>query len=220
MSIPETTPVSQEGLKAVIAGNIAELRKKHGLTQQDLACKLNYTDKAISKWERGESVPDIMVLKQIADMFGVSVDYLLCAEHEEPDPIQDEPKQDPKKQQSIRTRGFVTGMSVLLVWIAALVLFIVFDTAEVDARSHWIVFACAVPASFIVWLTMNTIWFNRRRNYFIISLLMWSLLILVFVTIWIFASRNLWLIFLLGIPGQAIIVMWSRLKQSGDSFGK
>jgi transcriptional regulator with XRE-family HTH domain len=213
-----TAPLSHTDLKAVIAANISELRKKGGMTQQDLASRLNYTDKAISKWERGESVPDIIVLKQIADLFGVTVDYLLCAEHEESVPAVASPSADAKKQQSIRTRGFVTGMSVLMVWLAALVFFIVFDTASMDVRSHWIVFACAVPASFIVWLIMNTVWFNRRRNYFIISLLMWSLLILAYITVWLFADRNLWLIFLLGLPGQAIIVMWSRLKQNGDSY--
>ena len=212
-------PVTQDGLKEVIARNISDLRKKAGMTQQDLAEKLNYTDKAISKWERGESVPDILVLKQISDIFGVSVDYLLCAEHREPEPTEESvEKPDPKKQQSIRTRGFVTGMSILLVWLAALTLFIIFDTAEVDVRSHWIVFACAVPASLVLWLTMNSIWFNRRRNYLIISLLMWSFLILVYVTVWVMAERYLWLVFLLGIPGQAIIIMWSRLKQNGDDY--
>lgn len=215
-----TTPVTsvQEDLKAVIARNIADLRRRAGMTQQDLAAKLNYTDKAISKWERGESVPDILVLKQISDLFGVTVDYLLHAVHEEPAPVEEESTPDHKRQQSIRTRGFVTGMSVLLVWLAALTLFLVFDTAEVDVRSHWIVFACAVPASLVLWLIMNTIWFNRRRNYLIISLLMWSVLILTFVTIRLFADRALWLIFLLGIPSQAIIVMWSRLKQNGDHY--
>ena len=82
------------------------------------------------------------------------------------------------------------------------------------------VFACAVPASFIVWLVMNSIWFNRRRNYLIISLLMWSILALIYIPILLFANRNLWLIFLLGIPGQAIIIMWSRLKQNGDTYKK
>ena len=218
----ETTPVTQDGLKAIIAANIAELRKKNGMTQQDLAGKLNYTDKAISKWERGESIPDVMVLKQIADMYGVTVDYLLSETHEEPTPPAEEKPvvDDQKKRQSLRTRGFVTGMSVLLVWIAALVLFIVFDTASLDDRSNWVVFTCAVPASFIVWLVMNTIWFNRRRNYLIISLLMWSILALIYVPVLLFAGRNLWLIFSLGIPGQAIIIMWSRLKQSGDSYKK
>ena len=218
----EDATVIQDDLKAIIAANISELRKKNGMTQQDLAAKLNYTDKAISKWERGESIPDVMVLKQIADMNGVTVDYLLTDIHEAPEPVAEEKTEveTTKRRQSLRTRGFVTGMSVLLVWIAALVLFIVFDTASLDYRSNWVVFACAVPASFIVWLVMNSIWFNRRRNYLIISLLMWSLLALIYIPILLFAERNLWLIFSLGIPGQAIIIMWSRLKQSGDTYQK
>ena len=210
----ETVTATPEELKQTIAANISDLRKKNGLTQQDLANKLNYTDKAISKWERGESIPDVIVLKQIADMFGVTVDYLFCKEHEAP---QVEATPDMRAQQNHRTRGFVTGMSVLLVWLAAVVLFIVFDTASINVLSHWFVFACAVPASFIIWLVMNTIWFNRRRNYLIISLLMWSLLILIFVSVMLLTAHKLWLIFLLGLPGQAIIVMWSRLKQGGDS---
>ena len=222
MNNSEDATVIQDDLKAIIAANISELRKKNGMTQQDLAAKLNYTDKAISKWERGESIPDVMLLKQIADMNGVTVDYLLTDIHEAPEPVAEEKTEveTTKRRQSLRTRGFVTGMSVLLVWIAALVLFIVFDTASLDYRSNWVVFACAVPASFIVWLVMNSIWFNRRRNYLIISLLMWSLLALIYIPILLFAERNLWLIFSLGIPGQAIIIMWSRLKQSGDTYQK
>ena len=222
MDTVEATPFNQDSLKSIIAANISDLRKKSGMTQQDLAARLNYTDKAISKWERGESIPDVLVLKQIADMHGVTVDYLLTDVHEEQEPIAVEEPVDEalKKRQSLRTRGFVTGMSVLLVWIAAMVLFIVFDTASLDYRSNWVVFACAVPASFIVWLVMNSIWFNRRRNYLIISLLMWSVLGLIYIPILLFANRNLWLIFLLGIPGQAIIIMWSRLKQNGDTYKK
>ena len=215
----EINVLNQDTMKAIIAANIAELRKMNGMTQQDLAAKLNYTDKAISKWERGESIPDVLVLKQIADMYGVTVDYLLTDVHEAPEPVLEEKTTDIslKKRQSLRTRGFVTGMSVLLVWIAALVLFIVFDTASLDYRSNWVVFACAVPASFVVWLVMNSIWFNRRRNYLIISLLMWSTLALIYIPVLLFAGKNLWLIFSLGLPGQAIIIMWSRLKQSGDN---
>ena len=217
----EATPTPQESLRSVIAMNLSELRKGRGLTQQDLAEKLNYTDKAISKWERAESVPDILVLKQIADMFGVTVDYLLCETHDEIlTPNEEEEKkahaEAVKRQQSIRARGFVTGMSVLLVWMAALVLFIVFDTVSANPLFQWFVFACAICASLILWLVMNSIWFNRRRNYLIISLLMWSFLILLFMTVWFLADRLLWLMFILGIPGQAIIIMWSRLKQSGN----
>jgi transcriptional regulator with XRE-family HTH domain len=66
-----------EDYKRIIANNITELRKAVPLTQAELAEKLNYSDKAVSKWERGESIPDVIVLKQIAELFGVTVDYLL-----------------------------------------------------------------------------------------------------------------------------------------------
>ena len=219
MYVEEAPPANPEALKSIIAANIAELRKGRGMTQQELAAYLNYTDKAISKWERGESVPDIIVLKQISDMFGVTVDYLLCETHEADTPrANDADAQDAaeviKRQQTVRARGFVTGMSILLVWMAAFVMFIVFNTVSVNPLFQWFVFACAVCASLVLWLVMNSIWFNRRRNYLIISLLMWSFLILLFMTVWVLADRLLWLMFILGIPGQAIIVMWSHLKQS------
>ena len=61
-------------LKLIVAKNITELRKQHGMTQLQLAEKLNYSDKAVSKWERGESVPDVAVLVEIAELFSVRLD--------------------------------------------------------------------------------------------------------------------------------------------------
>lgn len=209
-------PVKPENLKAVIAANVADLRRRAGMTQQDLAEKLNYTDKAISKWERGESIPDVLVLKSIADLFGVTVDYLLEEVHPVVAEADSEKRESLLKQQSLRTRGFVTGMSILLVWLVATVLFMIFDIIPEGVNAHWIVFVYAVPASMILWLVMNSIWFDHRRNYVIISLLMWTVLGSVYVTIWQFAAYNAWIVFMLGIPGQAIIVMWSRLKQNGN----
>ena len=205
-------PNKTDNLKAVIAANIAELRRMNGMTQMDLAEKLNYTDKAISKWERGESIPDVLVLKSIADLYGVTVDYLLEEVHPEIPSNEKQEKDELKRQQSLRTRGFVTGMSILLVWLVATVLFMIFDILPEGVNSHWIVFVYAVPASMILWLVMNSIWFDHRRNYIIISLLMWTVLGSVYVTIWQFAAYNAWIVFMLGLPGQAIIVMWSRLQ--------
>ena len=106
-----------EDIKQVIAKNIADLRRRDGLTQLDLAEHLNYTDKAVSKWERGESVPDIAVLKQIADLFHVTVDYLVTEEH---DSVSGTKQSHSRKKQN---RAFITGMSVLLVWLIATVAF-------------------------------------------------------------------------------------------------
>lgn len=196
-----------EDLKLIIAKNISMLRKERQMTQFELAEALNYSDKAVSKWERGESIPDVIVLKEIADIFAVSVDYLLEAEH-------------PKKKSfgesfSIRLQnhGFITGMSIMLVWLLALFVFVIGDMfREVILFRHWITFLYAVPVTFIVWLVFNSIWFNKRRNFLIISLLMWSALASIYISLIVFASINVRLLLLLGIPGQIIILMWSRIR--------
>ena len=65
-------------LRNQIGSNIAAYRKQAGLTQAGLAEKLNYSDKAVSKWERGESVPDVMTLVQLAELFQIPVGELLA----------------------------------------------------------------------------------------------------------------------------------------------
>lgn len=195
-----------EDLKLVIAKNIIELRRRDGITQAELAEKLNYTDKAVSKWERGASLPDISVLKDIADLFNVTIDYLVTKEHTEKIHIESKEMRGRKH----RNQGFITGMSILLVWlIAAIVFFVIHFFTQ--SKCQFLVFAYAVPVSIIVWLVFNSIWFNKRRNFVIISILMWTVLITAHISVLIFGF-NIMLIYILGIPGQAIIIMWSRLK--------
>ncbi len=196
-----------EDIKLIISQNIVALRRKHNMTQIELAEKLNYSDKAISKWERGESIPDITVLKTIADMFGVTVDYLIQSEHEiEAD---GEPEMSESVIQRIkRRRRMVTGMSVLIVWVIATLLFVILDLSLEGGWGHFLTFAYAIPVSCIVWLVFNSIWHNRRFNYGIISLMMWSLLGSIHLSV-IAAGANIWQLYLIGIPGQIIILLWS-----------
>lgn len=191
--------------KAVIAQNIADLRKKQGMTQFELAEKLNYSDKAVSKWERGESVPDVFVLKDIAELFGVTLDYLVQEEHSAKDS-----SLLPSRHQFVN-RGFITGMSILFVWLIALFIFVLLDILPGNICGHWLAFIYAVPISFIVWLVLNALWFNRKMNFVIISLLMWSVLVTVCLTMTVL-GHNIWLFMVLGAPGQVIIFFWSRLK--------
>ncbi|MBQ8975178.1 MAG: helix-turn-helix domain-containing protein [Oscillospiraceae bacterium] len=195
-----------DDIKTNVAKNIAQLRGRHGVTQAELAEKLNYSDKAVSKWERGESVPDVSVLLQIAELFGVSLDYMVCGEHPA-----DEVKTDATGRRMVYNHGFITGMAILLVWLIAMLVFVVIEIAYPAAKLHWLAFVIAAPVSLVVWLVLNAVWFNRKRNYLIISLLMWAVLAAIFVT-FIAVGKNVWLIFLLGIPGQIIILMWSRLN--------
>lgn len=194
-------------MKQVIAQNITALRQSHKMTQIELAEKLNYSDKAVSKWERAESIPDVLVLKTIADLFGVSLDYLLEKEHSEitePAPV--------KSVSSQRMRTIVTMLSVLIGWFVATLCFVVMDIIWPGLGGKWLPFVYAVPVSMIVWLVFNSLWFNRRRNYLIISLLMWSCLLALLLT-FVVADIFAWQLLLLGIPGQIAIAMWSRFRE-------
>lgn len=194
-----------EDPKEIIARNIVDLRRKNGMTQLELAKKLNYTDKAVSKWERGESIPDVAVLKTIADLFGVTVDYLLTAEHKTTVPVLS------RLESTLRSHRVITGLSILLVALLATLIFVILDLLPGERGGAWLSFIWAVPVGSIVWLVFNSIWFNRHLNYLIISILVWSTLTATHITA-LFFGVNIWLIYVLGVPGQAIILLWSKMR--------
>ena len=199
--------MDDEKLKNQIGANIAAYRKNAGMTQAGLAEKLNYSDKAISKWERAESIPDVSVLKNIADLFGVTVDYLLSEENSDVPHAEE----DPIAKVRHRNHMVITSLSVLLVWFIATFCYVILDILGEQMRLRWLPFLYAVPVSMIVWLIFNSIWFNTRRNYLIISLLMWTVLLSIVISL-LAAGFSAWTLLVLGIPGQVIILMWSRLQ--------
>ena len=205
-------------LKQIIAHNITELRRSNHMTQLELAETLNYTDKAVSKWERGESLPDIAVLKAMADLFGVKLDYLVTREHVEtvseilisPDGLDEIER---KRRRRHNNHRVITCISILSVWLLATFSFVVARLADPTGQGHWLAFIYGVPAMMVIWLVMNSVWFNSRRNFLIISLLMWSALAAIQISFVALGSVNIWLIYVLGVPGQAIIWLWSRLRR-------
>lgn len=195
-----------EDLKPIIAKNIMMLRQKAKLTQSDLAEQLNYSDKAISKWERAESIPDITVLKAIADLFEVPLDYLVREDHEEPEEEKPEPAARKKRNHAV-----ITMLSILIVWFMATLAYVLGDILVPGFPMRYLVCVYALPVSMIVWLVFNSIWFNSRRNYMIISLLMWSSILSVMLSLYALGI-GAWQLMLLGVPGQAAIWLWSKLQ--------
>lgn len=195
-------------IKNAVAKNISELRQSHGMTQIELAEKLNYSDKAISKWERAESIPDVTVLVTIAELFGVTLDYLVREDHQKEEHQAATSAPSPKYN-----RHLIAAMSVMLVWFISLLVFVLLALFATSIKGEWLAFLYGVPVSAIVLLVFNSIWFDTRKNYLIISVLMWSILLALHVTVLV-AGYNLWLLYLLGIPGQLVIFMWSRLKKA------
>lgn len=102
-------------------------------------------------------------------------------------------------------------MSVLLVWFVATLSFVTTDFAVSNVKLHWLSFIWAAPVSMVVWLVFNSIWFNKKRNFLIISLLVWSFIISLFLTLLPF-GLCFWQIFILGVPAQIMILMWSGLR--------
>lgn len=194
-------------IKSIIAQNITDLRRAKGMTQLELAEQLNYSDKAVSKWERAESMPDVSVLVEIADLFEVPLDYLVRAEHP-----QKEIQPSEEALSATYRKGYISGISILLVWLIVVLVYILISFFAKDAHSQWLSFVYAIPVSAIVWLVFNSIWFNPRLNYFIVSLLMWSVFLSIQLTL---LSLNIkaGLIYLLGIPGQIIIILWALIKK-------
>ncbi|MBQ8623948.1 MAG: helix-turn-helix transcriptional regulator [Oscillospiraceae bacterium] len=208
-----------EDIKSTIAKNISELRLQKGLTQLELAQMLHYSDKAVSKWERAESVPEISTLVAVADLFGVPLDYLARDEHgaNEQEPLIPQPDDEPEEpetlldERKVKNHAIITSMSILLVWFIALFIYVLIDVIFKNAHGHWLTFIYAAPISMLLWLIFNSIWFNRRRNYLIISLLVWTLLAALHIT-FLICKINIWQIYLLGLPGQLVIFLWSRLN--------
>ena len=194
-------------LREIVASNICALRNERKITQLKLAEILNYSDKAVSKWERGESLPDVSVLKQIADYFDVSVDYLLSEDHSG-----EIKKKKNYTKQANRNHLIISTLAVVLVWLIGTFVFVEMNIIGSDFPS-WLMFIYSLPVSFIVMIVFNSIWGIPRLNFIIISALVWSLILTVYLTVLTVASLNIWLVFILGIPAQLIVILWSGLRK-------
>lgn len=196
-----------EDVKSIVAKNITELRLLNNMTQMELAEKLNYSDKTVSKWERAESSPDISILVDIADIFGVSLDYLVRSENIE------ETVRENRKSEKTYNRKVITYMSETIPVAIALFAFIITSLVTKTATFQWLYFVYTLPIVLIIKLVFNSIWFNPRHNYIIISALIWSILATIHIT-FLYFHINVALIYLLGVVGQVVVILWSFIKKT------
>ena len=187
-------------LKSVIAQNLIKYRKENGLTQQELAEKLNYSDKSISKWERGEGVPDIYILKQIAELYNVTVNDIIGMEK-----IENNATPTINKN---KNHVLITLMSIGLVWLVATIVYSILKIIFPNTSAISYCYIYAIPFSFIVLYVFNRIWFKIRLiNFLSVSLIFWSSLFSFYWTIKDFFD-NFGVLFFIGIPFQVIVIFW------------
>ena len=205
--------MNDEKLKRDLGVNIMTHRKRQGLTQAGLAEKLNYSDKAVSKWERGESIPDVLTLMQLAELFDVGVDDLLA----DPNRLPEETgvvvgRMEKAVEKTLKRKAdkkSILGLSSLLVWFVALLLFVIISSLGIE--KSWIAFIYAIPADAIVRLSLLSAWGDFRWNMTLISVLVWGTLAGLYLSLLLFADLNIWKVFLLGVPGQLAVLLWFRL---------
>ncbi len=189
-----------------IAKNLAHYRKAAGLTQAELAEKINYSDKSVSKWESGGGVPDIYILLQLAKLYKITVGELIGEE---------QPKQAKTDFSARKTDGLhilIMLLSSGIVWLVATFAFVILQFVDPE-WAEWLVFLYAVPINCILFIVYAGVWKYRLLSFGAVSLLVWSMLADLFLSLRLFVSGGenygvLWCLFLLGVPLQVLEILW------------
>lgn len=190
----------EKDLKEIVAQNIFYLRTINRMTQYELGEQINYSDKAVSKWERADGIPDVYVLKHIANLFGVSVDYLLV-EHSEQE------KKVEKKPVNNKARALVINIAMISVMTVALFLFVILALSL--EKYFWQIFIYALPVVGLIGLIFTGIWKRTFGLFWFITMFAWTLLLSIYIAI---GNYQMWMIFLLGIPIQVLVFLGFGVK--------
>lgn len=199
-----------ENLKRIIKTNLIKYRKAAGLTQAQLADKLGYSDKSVSKWEREEGVPDIYILKEIADLYGITVNDLITEN-------QTLFKKEIKFLSKISKRNkiLISLLSAGLVWAIATTIYVVLDLALPSIENYLTnIYIYAIPASCIVLIVFNSIWGKKYINMVLISALIWTFTLSLFVSLPI---KNIGKLFIIPIPLQILTLLWFMLERKNKT---
>ena len=194
-----------ENIREVIVANLLRLRRKNQMTQQELAKRINYSDKAVSRWENGEVLPDVETLSKIAEVYGVTLPYLLETHEESTETAA-------PKDPSIVAKAIIAAISVCVIWAIVVVVYVYIRIFL--HTSYWQAFVWAVPASTVVAQVFNTKWLRiPLLSPIAVSLTIWTTLAAIYCSC---IRYNIWLIFLIGIPFQAIVCLLFLLKREKE----
>ncbi len=195
-------------IKEIIANNLITLRKSNGLTQNELAEKLSYSDNMVSRWERAEITPSIETLQKISEFYSVPLASLL--EEQKAEEVVSQNNQDIKIN---NMKKFSLILSLLTtVWFAITIAFVYVNA--VSHRNVWLLFVAGVPLSCIVLLLFNGTWNKYIYRFVVSTVLLWSTLAFIYLY---FLKYNLFLIFIIGVPVELSLVIWAFIKPKNKS---
>ncbi len=193
---------SNQTVNERIAKNLIFYRKRAGLTQAELAERINYSDKSISKWESANGIPDVYILLKLANLYGVTINHLVS----EYDPSTIGPVKPSRFNSS-----FIMLLSSGIVWLVATFVFVLLQIA-VSNKPWWLSFVYACPITAIVVTVLSAVYKRRTTNFCAVTALIWTTILSTYLTIYIIAGRNYWLMFILGVPLQSIWIWWAIFR--------
>ena len=191
-------------LKLISASNIIRLRTQAGLTQAELGEKLNYSDKTISKWERGEAIPDAYVLTQMAEIFGVTVDYLLSTHDAWENPNQQEEQEQGMSRHSV---NMIIAIAVLGVWTMALSVFVLLWLLDYIV---WQTFIVALPVSILTYMVLICVFNRRKYLQYVIAAFVLSVFVLLY---FVLPGLAPWQLFLVAVPAIVLVFLSCNIRQ-------
>ncbi len=183
-------------LRQRIAANMAHYRKLNNMTQSELAERICYSDKSISKWERAEGVPDIYVLTLLAGLFSVTVNDLVSENAPLPLPV---------LTHLNKNRVIVLLLSIVLVWLVATVVYTALQVFVPSIQWAWYGFIIAIPVSCIIAVVFTSLWWSLKYRFTAVSALVWSIAVSVYL---IFPLTNVSLVFAIAAVLQVLAILW------------
>ena len=193
----------KDNIREVVANNLISLRKQKGLTQNELAKKLSYSDNMVSRWERGEISPSIETLEKISEFYEIPIEYL----------FKEKVVRDKKYERDINLKNFsAILMLVVTLWFGILVVYIYAST--VLDKNLWRLFILGVPLSCLILLPFKGSWGTPVYKFVLETIFTWSLLTYLYLY---FIEYNAFLIFILGIPTQLSLVIKTFIKPKNSS---
>ena len=194
----------------LLAKNLAYYRKASGLTQLELAEKFNYSDKSVSKWERGEGFPDVFVLKSLADFYGITIDDFYL----------EEKKKITSQNHSLTKQVYIKLLSVGIGWLVVLMTFIGLTFLPPEAKyQNWLTFVYGSLITGIILLVWDYIYHHRLLRVIDTSVVIWTGIASVYLTLLVILNVNQPLLFVIGVPLEILEILWFLFRRNKKKTG-
>ncbi len=195
--------MEEKDLREIVTENLIRYRKTNNYTQASLAEKINYSDKAVSKWERGESIPDLYTLAVLAEVYGITINDL----------VSKETIKKPVIKKNSKTRKIITILAFLLVWLVATIAYLL-PFIFTESNLLWLSFVYAIPISTIVLLVFSALWGSQKTNFLCITLLIIGIILSITITMhFVYNNPKSWLLFIAFAPLELINIFWFLLRK-------